>query len=247
LRRTLLALCLIPIAISSSYAVSAPVNCTELLGWLAGGASNHALVTAVGERGAALHWTPALKNELRAAGASEQLLEVLGRKQAASGPVSGCPAHLSQAAADAHEKNFDEAAQIVSGMLEADPNSGPLHFAMGYFDQQRGDWDNAFDEYTASKEAEPGFEQVHDRLALVFYDGEDGDNVIAEARTALSMDFDDPEAYRMLALGHYANEQYAAAMNAFQEALARDPRWGWWTGTRTRPRRQFSISGSHCS
>src|SRR6185312_200990 len=34
----------------------------------------------------------------------------------------------------------------------------------------------------------------------------------------------DPEAYRMLALGHYSNEQYAAAANAFKEALSRDPK-----------------------
>ncbi len=37
------------------------------------------------------------------------------------------------------------------------------------------------------------------------------------------MDFKDAEAYRMLGLGHYANEEYPAALNAFQESLARDP------------------------
>src|SRR5207249_1385365 len=72
-------------------------------------------------------------------------------------------------------------------------------------------------------EAEHDFPEVHNRLALVFCHGGDGDNAIGEARTALSMDFQNPEAYRMLGLGHYANEQYGAAMNAFQESLARDP------------------------
>ena len=92
-----------------------------------------------------------------------------------------------------------------------------------YVNQQQGDWDMAFDEYSSSKESEPDFAEVHNRLALVFYHGDDGDNTIAEARTALSMDFQDAEAYRMLGLGHYANEEYPAALNAFQESLTRDP------------------------
>src|SRR5262249_55049185 len=74
-----------------------------------------------------------------------------------------------------------------------------------------------------AKQFEPWFAPVHDRLALVFYQGDDGDNAIGEARTALSMDFQDADAYRMLGLGHYLNEQYEAALNAFRESLSRDP------------------------
>ena len=94
-------------------------------------------------------------------------------------------------------------------MISKDPANGSLHFLLGYIEQQRGDWDAAFDHYTDSKRLEPGFAEVHNRLALTFYEADDGDNAIGEARTALSMDFDDAGAYRMLGLGHYANHHPA--------------------------------------
>src|SRR5438874_8564262 len=60
--------------------------------------------------------------------------------------------------------------------------------------------------FRSSKHLEADFVEVHNRLALTFYQADDGDNAIGEARTALSMDFDDGDAYRMLGLGHYANQ-----------------------------------------
>src|SRR4029077_14791635 len=51
----------------------------------------------------------------------------------------------------------------------------------------------------------------------------DGPNAIAEARTALSMDPQNSEAYQILGLGLYSNGQYDAAVHAFEESLARDP------------------------
>ena len=115
------------------------------------------------------------------------------------------------------------AADSLESLLAKDPNNDALHFLAGYVKQRQGDWNGAFDEYSSSKEADPIFPETHNRLALFFYQAGDGDNAVGEARTALSMDFDDPDAYRMLGLGHYANEQYAAALNAFQESLARHP------------------------
>src|SRR5439155_23988325 len=64
---------------------------------------------------------------------------------------------------------------------------------------------------------------THARLAYVVYRCDDGDNAIAEARTALSIDPKNPEAYRYLGLGFYANQQYAYAIHAFQEPLALEP------------------------
>src|SRR5216684_3889901 len=68
------------------------------------------------------------------------------------------------------------------------------------------------------------------------------------------MDFQDAEAYRMLGLGHYANEQYPAALNAFQESLARDPgnadvytKWEWLSRTWETTDQRSSISASHSS
>ncbi len=69
----------------------------------------------------------------------------------------------------------------------------------------------------------PDFPENHSGLAYVFYRVHDGPNAIAEARTALSMDPQNAEAYQVLGLALQSNEQYAAATHAFTESLARDP------------------------
>ena len=51
----------------------------------------------------------------------------------------------------------------------------------------------------------PGLSDVHSRLAYLLYRADDADSAIAEARTALSIDPRNAEAYRFLGLGLYAN------------------------------------------
>lgn len=80
------------------------------------------------------------------------------------------------------------------------------------------------DEYQESEGSEPGFSGTHSRLAYVFYRSDDPDNAIAEARTALSLDPQNAEAYRYLGLGLYSRGEYPAAMHAFDESLARNSR-----------------------
>lgn len=47
--------------------------------------------------------------------------------------------------------------------------------------------------------------------------------MLSRARTALSMDPKNAEAYRNVGLAPQATEQYTAAAHAFSESLARDP------------------------
>ena len=68
----------------------------------------------------------------------------------------------------------------------------------------------------------PDLPENHSSLAYIFYRLDDGPNAIAEARTALSMDPQNAEAYQFLGLALYSNGQYAAAVHAFDESLARD-------------------------
>ena len=244
-----LILAVVPLSIAES---APPVNCAHLLAWLAADVPTYNLARTIGLRGSLLSLTPRIEAELRAAGATTELLDMLRRVHPKN--ADACPASLAQAAADSRKKNFDDAEAIISGLLQDDPHNGALHFALGYLNQQQGHWDEAFDEYSSSKESEPDFPAVHNRLALVFYQADDGDDAIGEARTALSMDFEDAEAYRMLGLGHYSNEQYEAAMNAFKEHRHAIPRtlrsitkWGWWLVTRVRRTRRFNFCESRCS
>ena len=67
----------------------------------------------------------------------------------------------------------------------------------------------------------PGFPETHSQFAYLFYRTEDAEDALAEARTALSMDPANAEAYRYLGLALYAEGHYDAALHAFEESLAR--------------------------
>ena len=85
-------------------------------------------------------------------------------------------------------------------LIAADPGNAALQFAMGYVHQQQEDWDEASDSYQNSQRLMPGLSDVHSRLAYVLYRADDADSAIAEARTALSIDSRNAEAYRFLGL-----------------------------------------------
>jgi hypothetical protein len=137
--RVLVAVGVILLAVPfSSAEAAAPVDCTHLFGWLAGEASTHAIMRAIGQRGTNLPWTPAFEKQLRAAGATPELIELHAQSHGKNNP--GCPGALANAAADSYHKQFEAAAEIVSALVEDDARNPALHFALGYFAEQRGDW-----------------------------------------------------------------------------------------------------------
>ena len=119
-----------------------------------------------------------------------------------------CPASLAHAGELIRQKKYQEAQSILQKLIAADPGNAALQFAMGYVHQQQEDWDEAFDSYQSSQQLMPGLSDVHSRLAYLLYRSDDADDAIAEARTALSIDPRNAEAYRFLGLGLYANAQY---------------------------------------
>ena len=135
---------------------------------------------------------------------------------------SEIPAALVQAAADARDERFHEAELALRQALSSDPQNAALHFALGTMLRQQGRFDDAFEEITRSAQLMPDFPENHSSLAYIFYLLDDGPNAIAEARTALSMDPQNAEAYQFLGLALYSNGQYRAAVHAFAESLARD-------------------------
>jgi tetratricopeptide (TPR) repeat protein len=199
----------------------APIDCTHLLAWTAGGVPSRKLSSLIQAEGIGFVPSEKVLHEFHVAGAGPELLESL--KGARHKGATACPSSLVEATRLARSNDLEDASDLLDSLVDDDPRNDALHFFWGYVKQRQGDWNGAFDEYSGSKDANPTFSETHNRLALFFYQAEDGDSAIAEARTALSMDFDDPDAYRMLGLGHYANGQYAAARNAFDESLARDP------------------------
>jgi tetratricopeptide (TPR) repeat protein len=205
-----------------------PIDTTQLAAWLIGGIPNSRLARLVAERGLA---TLPTNNELRqieSAGANKDLLRVLSSGNAQSARVGpSIPEALLKAAAEARLQHFHEAEaglrQVLAAATPATASqNSALHFAIGVMLRQQEKWDEAFDELTEATQLLPDLPENHGALAYLFYRTDDGPNAIAEARTALSIDPGNAEAYQFLGLGLYSNGQYEAAVHAYGESLARD-------------------------
>jgi len=157
------------------------------------------------------------------------------RSESEAGPKAGrhdapcaCSSPAAQVAALVHEKNFDAAEDKLRVLLRDDagtssPNNAVLHFVLGTVLRREDRFDDALDEITESSRLMPGFPETHSQFAYLFYRTEDAEDALAEARTALSMDPANAEAYRYLGLALYAEGQYDAAQHAFEASLAREP------------------------
>jgi tetratricopeptide (TPR) repeat protein len=202
-----------------------PVNCAQVMAWLISGVPSTRVVRIVQERG--ILQAPG-KNDLHnleAAGADPVLLRAVGRPHesaTSSSPKSTIPVFLLQAALDARSQRFHQAESALRRNLGGDPKNAALHFALGAMLREQERWDEAFNEFTLAAELMPDFPENHSNLAYIFYRVDDGPNAIAEARTALSMDPQNAEAYRFLGLALYSTGQYGASTHAFVESLARE-------------------------
>ncbi len=161
-------------------------------------------------------------------------------RKSASSASCACSSAAAQIAALVHDKNFDAAEDKLRALLRDDAgkfatgdagvvankaaaNRALLHFVLGRVLGWQERFDDALDAFTESSQLMPGFPETHSQLSYLFYRTDDAGDALAEARTALSMDPANAEAYRYLGLALYADGQYAAALHAFEEALAREP------------------------
>ncbi|MGD0600117.1 MAG: tetratricopeptide repeat protein [Terriglobales bacterium] len=138
-----------------------------------------------------------------------------GPKASRHDVACACSSPAAQVAALVHEKNFEAAEDKLRAQLRDDAGTSPqnkaaLHFVLGTVLRRADRFDDALDEITESSRLMPGFPETHSQFAYLFYRTEDAEDALAEARTALSMDPANAEAYRYLGL-------------AFEESLAREP------------------------
>ena len=200
------------------------VDATHLVAWLIGGVPSSRLVRLVQERGATGLLTEEQVRQLESAGAEANLIRTLTAAKAPGSTASAAPTPLALlvAAGEARAQHYHAAELRLREALHSDPQNAALHFALGAMLRQQDQWDDAFDEVTESARLMPDFPENHSAFAYIFYRLDDGPNSIAEARTALSMDPQNAEAYQFLGLGLYSSGQYRAAVHAFAESLARD-------------------------
>src|SRR4029077_13505208 len=207
---------------------------------LAGGISSARIERLARTRDEALnpscHATTQYTRALQKAGADAGLIQSLVRQNRDRKPAAPACAYASpaaQVAALVHDKKFDYAEDKIRTLLRDDggvaspnnasPNNALLQFVLGTILRRQSRFDEALDAFTESSLLIPGFPETHSQLSYLFYRTDDSAEALAEARTALSMDPANAEAYRYLGLALYSGGHYDAALHAFDEALAREP------------------------
>jgi tetratricopeptide (TPR) repeat protein len=211
--------------------------------WLAGGISSariQRLAQTQNDGHNSCHVTAQYTRALQKAGADSGLIQSLEHQNSdrnsahqrdlKPAPVAACAGSspAAQVAALVHDKNFSAAEGKIRLLLRDDPgtsstNSALRYFVLGTILRRQDQFDEALDEFTESSRLMPGFPETHSQLAYLFYRTDDAEDALAEARTALSMDPANAEAYRYLGLALYADGHYDAAVHAFDESLQREP------------------------
>jgi len=215
---------LLLLAAASLRAEQAPpaTSSDTLFYWLAAGISSPRIQRLTNQHSLLCHLTPQYTAALKKAGADANLIQSLGRKStAATACSSSTPA--AQVAALAHDRNFDAEEDKVRALLRDDAANPWLYFVLGAILREQDQPDDALDAFTESSRLLPGFPETHGQLSYLFYRLDDSANARAEARTALSMDPKNAEAYRFLGLALYADGHYDDALHAFEESLQLEP------------------------
>ena len=223
MKRSMLSGILLLLAAASLCAERAPsaTSSDTVFYWLAAGLSSPRIQHLTAESGLACHSTPLYLAALKRAGADASLMQSLGRNSAAA-PACNHSNPAAQLAALAHERKFDAAEDKVRALLRDDADNPWLYFVLGAVLREQDQLDDALDAFTESSRLMPGFPDTHGQLSYLFYRLDDSANALAEARTALSMDPGNAEAYRFLGLALYAEGHYDAALHAFEESLQRE-------------------------
>ncbi|MGD0790852.1 MAG: tetratricopeptide repeat protein [Terriglobales bacterium] len=211
--------------------------------WLAGGISSARIQRLAqtrhespdAARNLSCRATTQCTQALQKAGADSGLIQSLVRqssnrrpdqsptRNSAASVACACSSPAAQVAALIHDKNLEAAEDKIRALLHDDANNSLLHFVLGTVLRRQGRFDDALDAFTESSRLTPGFPETHSQLSYLFYRTEDPDDALAEARTALSMDPVNAEAYRYLGLALYAGGHYDAALHAFDKSLEREP------------------------
>lgn len=214
--------------------------------WLAGGISSARVLrlTQTGHASSDNVQTPfchataqCTRVALQKAGADAGLIQGLVRqssdRKAANNAPCACSSPAAQIAALVHDKNLNAAEDKIRALLQDDAdavlpknassNAALLHFVLGTILRREDRFDEALDQFTESSRLMPGFPETHSQLSYLFYRTDDAGDALPEARTALSMDPANAEAYRYLGLALYADGHYEAALHAFDNALQREP------------------------
>ena len=119
----LLLFTLLPLLASAEQNDLKPIDCTQLMAWIAGGVSSPRLQYLLRERTLGFFSNEAAIKLLMRAGAEPLLIRSLrATKAIPQASASGCPAKLAQAGELVREKHYDNAATTLEPLIASNPH-----------------------------------------------------------------------------------------------------------------------------
>jgi tetratricopeptide (TPR) repeat protein len=98
------------------------------------------------------------------------------------------------------------------------------YYEQGEFALRVQKWDRAVELFTKSIQDNPKFFVAYHNRAIAYSKKGDYDKSIADLKKAVQLNPDYPDAYGLMGLVYEIKKDYSAALQVYQEALAREKR-----------------------
>jgi Flp pilus assembly protein TadD len=213
------------LTIACAQQVQEPLREDQLLALVGGAALPENLVAAIRERGVCFQADDSIRSQLKDASADPAVMAALASaKTFDSGPCKEAPnkdelLHLGNAAKLMHNKDYSAAPGELTAAMAASSRKASSGFVMGQLLRQQERYDQAAAVYAEVLSRDPKFPEIHTKLSYNLYRAGDEDGSLREAKAALAITPNNPEAHKNAGLALLELTKYVAAEGEFREAL----------------------------
>jgi Flp pilus assembly protein TadD len=210
----------------SSEVAAKPLSERQLLCWIIAGVPAFNVQYELESRGVDFAPDPAWMENLKQTGADSSVLSIVQKARVVSGATAQ-PDELSpkmfRIIKEENEKKFTAATLHLAGLAKMDKTSPDLLLALGGFMNRQEEWGEAIAALTESVKLAPDSAYAHEQLSFAYYRMEIAEPAIKEAKAALAIRANDPDAHKFLGLAFLAKRDFDNADREFNEALKLKP------------------------
>jgi Flp pilus assembly protein TadD len=203
-----------------------PISERQLLSWIIAGVPTFNVQYEVGSRDVDFALDSAWLENLKQAGADEKLLAIVQAAKIAPG-ANAQPDQLSsklfRIIKEENAKKFSAATLHLVGLAKMDKTSPDLLFALGGFMNRQEVWAEAIATLSESLKLAPDSAYAHEQLSYAYYRIGIAEPSIQEAKAALAIRVNDPDAHKFLGLAYLAKRDFDNADRELNEALKLKP------------------------
>lgn len=212
-----------------------PLSQTQILGLIHGGVASARVESLIRKRGLDFAVTASFVNQLKQAGASPSLIQMIEArpihkvmqppaprtldrtKQPAASPES---AMFAEAQKLTQQNDWPDAEAVYVRILRLDPSSLDAHFNLGHVLKKEKKFDQSIAEYRDAIRLAPDLPPPHFNLGNVLLAKNDFAHAAAEYRTVLQMQPQDCQAHYALGFADYKMGKVPEAVKEFRVAIA---------------------------